>query len=659
MSDNFLKIYNGVAMTPRNTDPSNPTDGDLQFSDGTHRDEGLWQYFDGDWQQMGSGGTGGSGINYITNNDGETDTTGWATYADAAGENPVDGTGGSPSLVFNQVASAALRGSGHFQIAKTSANEQGEGVSYDFTIDNADKSQKLTISFDYDASHVNYNDDDIRMSVYDVTNSRLIRISGEDLKGGKGKHYAQFQTSPDSTSYRLIFHISTTNSSNYTVDFDTVSVGPGPSSGTNQEVIAVGSGNGGTSITANVTNIDFTQTKDTTSSFDGSIFTVPESGEYIISGSIAATSSSTGTPVLYVDNTSLKVVGDNNISNSIKAFNGIVSLNKGQLLSIRITSSITLNNNSNHHIHINKVGTNTETNSVGGGRDVAAITYLGSAANHTAVSAFQKVPLNTTENDSTGSFDSSNNYYVVPETGYYTISAAVGFASIASTKVMLACIGVNGGNTFFGSTIPSGATSGNRSQVSANTYLNKGDTVELRAFQNDTASEAYSIGRDDTYLTLIKISSPQAILETETVAARYTSSNGQSVPTSLGTNFIAETKITDTHSAYNTSTGEYTVPVSGIYDVNVKMHCSASDFLSNGAFFQCLMQNNGSNVDELFFTKNSTSAGNMTDVQGNGSCIIELSKGDVITIDFRENSSDSLSLSTNGFQNVFSIARIK
>jgi len=84
----------------------------------------------------------------------------------------------------------------------------------------------LTIGLDYDTSAAGYADDDIRISVYDVTNATLIRVNGEDLKAGFGTHYAQFQTAPDSTSYRLIIHQSSVSALAYDVFFDNLSVGP-------------------------------------------------------------------------------------------------------------------------------------------------------------------------------------------------------------------------------------------------------------------------------------------------------------------------------------------------------------------------------------------------------------------------------------------------
>lgn len=43
----FIKMN----LTPLSADPPNPVEGDLQFSDGTARTKGLWQYKDGAWAQ--------------------------------------------------------------------------------------------------------------------------------------------------------------------------------------------------------------------------------------------------------------------------------------------------------------------------------------------------------------------------------------------------------------------------------------------------------------------------------------------------------------------------------------------------------------------------------------------------------------------------------
>jgi hypothetical protein len=105
------------------------------------------------------GGTGGSGrINYIENPDAEVDTSGWTTYADAAGESPVDGTGGSPTTTFTRTTTDPLIGTGSFLLSKDAANRQGEGFSYDFTIEPFYQSSIITLSIAIESETVDYTD---------------------------------------------------------------------------------------------------------------------------------------------------------------------------------------------------------------------------------------------------------------------------------------------------------------------------------------------------------------------------------------------------------------------------------------------------------------------------------------------------------------------
>lgn len=178
------------------------------------------------WEEIGSGSS--SGINYILNPDADAGTSGWSTYADVAGVVPVDGSGGSPVVTLTRTTSSPLRGSGSFLITKDAANRQGEGASYAFTIDNADKSKKLSVSFDLEVASGTFvvgDSSDIRVFIYDVTNASLIYPSTYTLPSAPGKFQATWDAST-STSYRLILHVATTSASAYTLKFDNVNVGP-------------------------------------------------------------------------------------------------------------------------------------------------------------------------------------------------------------------------------------------------------------------------------------------------------------------------------------------------------------------------------------------------------------------------------------------------
>lgn len=176
--------------------------------------------------EIGSGGgSGGDGINYIGNPNAESDTNGWATYADASQSTPVDGTGGTADITFTRSTSSPLRGSASFLLTKVAGDQRGEGVAYAFTIDSADVSKSLQISFDYDSTDANYDANDIGIYIYDVTNSVLITPAAVNLPKAKTQFQTTFVAST-STSYRLIFHVATTETAAYSVKFDSVKVGP-------------------------------------------------------------------------------------------------------------------------------------------------------------------------------------------------------------------------------------------------------------------------------------------------------------------------------------------------------------------------------------------------------------------------------------------------
>ena len=223
-------VTSGPVTIAEQATPSTPSSGNgaIYFkSDGF-----LYQLNDdGTESKVGSGG---GGINYISANpDAESSTTGWATYKDAAQSTPVDGTGGSPTLTFTRTTSSPLRGTASFLITTTAANLQGEGASFDFTVPSADFAKPITVSFDYNIASGTYVTGDMTVYLYDVTNSTLIQPSNYQIQalGSSSitnRHVAEFQTSSNGTSYRLIFHRTVTTSSAMTMKVDNVQVGPTP-----------------------------------------------------------------------------------------------------------------------------------------------------------------------------------------------------------------------------------------------------------------------------------------------------------------------------------------------------------------------------------------------------------------------------------------------
>jgi hypothetical protein len=177
---------------------------------------------DGTWATP-AGGDGG--INYISNGKAESTSTGWTAYADAAATLPEDGTGGTANVTFSRVLSDVLRGTGSFQFAKPNYSCQGQGASYDFTIDAADKNRALTVSFDCKITNTNYAANDVTIHVLNVTDGKLCPISGGNGIVASGPGTLQFSTN-NNTSYRLIFHVASTSALTWAMNIDNITVGP-------------------------------------------------------------------------------------------------------------------------------------------------------------------------------------------------------------------------------------------------------------------------------------------------------------------------------------------------------------------------------------------------------------------------------------------------
>jgi hypothetical protein len=120
-------------------------------------------------------------------------------------------------------------------------------------------------------------------------------------------------------------------------------------------------GNNGQALTANVTNINWTEVEDTTNSWDGFTFTTPEDGDYSISGSLGVTSGiiTTG-PEAYINGVSNRYMTiTEGASVSYFPFAGTLRLLKGQLLTFRLGRAATQDagNPSTNWLSITKLAT--------------------------------------------------------------------------------------------------------------------------------------------------------------------------------------------------------------------------------------------------------------------------------------------------------------
>lgn len=531
-----------------------------------------------------SGGSGG--INYLSANpDAETDTSGWSTYADAAGTQPVDGTGGSPTTTWTRSTSSPLRGTANFLLTKDAANRQGEGVAYAITLDSADQAKPLTVSFDYTVASGTYADGDLTVYLYDVTNSTVIQPAPYRIlsaaAGLSQKWIGYFQTSAASTSYRLIIHTASTSASAYTVKFDNFNVSP-----TYQPYGAV--------IT-DWQSFTPTSTWVSNATHTGRWRRVGDSAQVQVSINLTGTPTSATLVVnmpsgLVIDSakipsaapsTSLSPLGmglatdGDDGSGSILLY--VAYSNTGAVIPLRTddtSAGVALNTvtattpfafdgpdylDLEWTVPIVGWSSNVQMSSDADTRVVAARYSLTSGGSY---SSSATIVWNNKIFDTHGALNTGTGIYTVPVAGVYRVSAHLLMSSLdGSTDASMQFIHTSqASGQIYGSRLCGGGTT--QCTVSGTELFNciAGDQIYVQSIGD--ASYALDTGGNRCQMTIERLSGPAQIAASEKVYLQYTGNAGTAL-TANTTNIDWATKVVDSHNAFSGTV--FTAPRAGFY----------------------------------------------------------------------------------------------
>ncbi|RLF65582.1 MAG: hypothetical protein DRN30_03720, partial [Thermoplasmata archaeon] len=125
-----------------------------------------------------------------------------------------------------------------------------------------------------------------------------------------------------------------------------------------REISVIGAGNGAGTVTANVTNVDFTESYDSSSSWNGSEFEAPERGFYYFTGGVRV-AAATNFEIRAYKNTGGGYSYSKNFGAANAAlytpFAGTIFLNAGEKVAIRLNTTSTLvSSNASHTLDITK-----------------------------------------------------------------------------------------------------------------------------------------------------------------------------------------------------------------------------------------------------------------------------------------------------------------
>ena len=539
--------------------------------------------------------------NFIKNGHAEIDTTGWATYADAAQSTPVDGTGGTANVTWARTTTTPLAGAGSFTFTKDTANRQGQGVSYTFNVDPSYRARVCNIQFDYIFTNINGSFDtsnpNLTVYIYDVTNATVIQPSSFGLLSNSqtiaDTFQSSFQTSATGSQYRLIFHVATVSTSGYTIKFDNIQVTPtqyafgtpvtdwvsytptlkgtvsDPNIGSTGTIwgrwrrvgdsaeIQVGLSAAGTGVSTGSGSYYFTYPSgislDTTR-YNGSIFYPSGVAAYYNQGvaSSNALSYLTTQGIFMTANGGSDAIGQN-----IPSSNWFTA---GDVLGAKITVPVTGWSSS--------VQMSDQTST----RVIAARAYRNAAQTVTTTAA--KISFDVVNFDDVGGW--SGGTYTVKVPGKYRIKLITCVDGVSTDIFHQSYIYIDGAAQ---SNMFNCYGAGNSYSSAVNELLwvcNAGTTIE-GWIRNNLNSRSLVTGTGVTYMEIERISGPNQIAASETVAlSAYRSAGNYTVTAGNTQTLIPNVKIVDTHGILNTSTGVVTIPVSGIYEITYKQAFSST-----------------------------------------------------------------------------------
>lgn len=622
--------------------------------------------------------------NYITYGNFENQlTTGWSLGTIGTLTNglptgsPTFGSGASGNLSIAIVTSNQLAGTTSLSYVSSAATTAGNMLaSQAYTIDVEDQAKVLGFKFSYsaisNASNANWSgtsSNSFGVAVYDVTNSVFLGVAGAFnivQSSGTGIATGTFQTGTTTASIRFIVYNVNATSGAITLYLDNFQMGPqvtmqAPAISDWNSYTPTGSWVANTTYSGKYRRIGDSVEIQISLSLTGAptatslTFNIPSnltidttklvltSGAVPVFGQAAGVHSGTfyNFVVLYNTTSSVSVVYQSALTGSITAVNATSPITWASGDTVTVNCLVPIVGFSSNSVSSNDT-------------DTRVIAF---SATGTANTAFTTTPsivqFNSINKDTAGAYSSGT--YTVPVTGFYQINAALdNSTTFAAGNGILLNVTRNGSNITSGymrceSTVTSALTAA--PTVSATYLYNAGDTITITAAGISTSFTATS--GIYTYCNINRISGPAVITATESVNALYNTAAGQSIANNSATQIVFGTKVIDSHNVMNSSTGTYTVPVSGKYAVQMALYSATTAAAMTD--FQLIIYKNGSAYQGANFPKGGTST---TPGAGNVSTLVSCNAGDTLAGYWLQTSGGSLALLANATFNWISIERV-
>lgn len=635
--------------------------------------------------QVLGGGSGSGQINFLTNPDGLTGTTGWTEGSFAAASRP-SGTftpsSGAGAFAISSTSTTPLGvGTTSLLLTKSSgASRQGRAVVSDFVLPIDYRAKVLSIDINYiinsgtfvagsnsaDSSLIWYcafsNDNGATYTVVEPSSFKLLSNSTTI----SDRFRASIQTPYDATNMRLIAYIAETANSAWVVEC-IASVSPseyvyGTPITDWQSYTPTWSGSGGTPSLGNGT-------------LSGRWRRVGDSAEfqiYLLWGS--TTSGNSSNQWIFSRPTGLNLDLSKLANNNTLSHGGVFITDSGtqfyagvpEVIPAGIRFMVTAGATIGTTVPFTWA---TNDNLIGSGAFPvlgwsSSVQMSDSADTRVVAAALSKSSIQTginpngssvkltidsaVDGDTHGGLNVANSRYIVQVPGWYRLG---GFSYFTPTNVLnnlyYSEIWINGSSSIIGHTVyqPAGTAFG--ASVNGLRYLKAGDYIELYLYGLGNNSVS-TISATIIKLNIERLSGPQAIAATETIACRYTSTAGQSIPHSATTTVNFATKTFDTHGSWDGN--HFRVPASGKYDLFASFQYAVA---SQGGTIFGFIYRNGVNVSRNYIFAVDAAPYVVTVFD-----TLELDAGDLISFRTYHNAGSSRNLDTDITGNRMFIKRI-
>lgn len=597
----------------------------------------------------------------------------WRVYNDGDTAVPLDGTGGTPLVTFVRDSSSPMNSTGDFRFTKSgSASRRGQGVSVDFNVEKRHLGKVLQLSLDYELVSGTLATGDLRVYVVQDPNGTPVLLEpvnvsiGTVTSGfGSSRHVATFQTHVSLQTYRLCVHVSTTSTSDYTVDFTNfrvseplTSVGAvitdwtpftmqikgattDPTKATTRTEVAVWR-----RVGANLEiQYNYEHTNNTgASAGSGNYYWVLPNGLQI----------DTTKTINSTTNATVDTFGNAQVSTTSGDFSATVTkyVPRTDSLVIAAITSIgsygTVNSGVNHlglatvrysfraSVPIAGWGSNLQLSSDSGDGRVVAARYTNATISSTVL-VYQ-----TLGYDTHNAYNNSTGVFTAPISGYYRYSLVLrpSFNAQVSAQVNESIVEV----------IVDGYNTGYTYNAISQVYLTAGQRLRFTCIggsglNSQLTNQSFSIERISA--------GSQVIATSEGVNLLYTTASNTHNSSGNSLDLIYGTRVKDSHGSYNTTTGVFTAPMSGVYSF----------------FAQVLFNINSSGFRQLYLTNTSNTVIASGDFQstiyytsnfGMATIIVEnypMLAGDQVKIRYYQTSGVNLSLNSSHEYNRLSITR--